>query len=171
MASPAKSIVSQIRPRNRHFRRNITWGMDFRICNRFTLDLLFFARIREICHVGNVDILGLDIGSSGLNSVILRFRGIIQAPISGFWSLNIFTDTQQRIVWCSWQMSWIPKFALLGLSASWYQSDHCNDIIQETGFCFLESYLNKTITKPWSHPSNLSHVQSTAFLCLSVAAA
>ena len=97
-----------------------------------------------MCHVGSVDILGLDIENPGLNSVILRFSGV-QAPISVFWSLNIFTNSQQCIVWFSWQMSWIPKFALLGLSASWYQSDHCNDIIQETDFCFPESYLYKTI--------------------------
>ena len=45
--------------------------------------VFFKTRIRENCHVGNVDILGLDIESSGLNSVILRFSDI-QAPISVF---------------------------------------------------------------------------------------
>ena len=126
--------------------------MDFRICNGLTWIYRFFTRVREICHDGSVDILGLDIENPGLNSVILRFSGV-QAPISVFWSLNSFTDFQQRIVWFSRQMSWIPKFALLGLSVSWYQSGHCNVlqwyvIIQETDFCFPESYLNKTIKPP-----------------------
>ena len=84
IASPAKSILSQIRPRNRlydatsheawtsGYARDVHWIYCF-----------FITRIRENCHVGNVDILGLDIESSGLNSVILRFSDI-QAPISVF---------------------------------------------------------------------------------------
>ena len=89
MASPAKSIVSQIRPRNKHFstQHHMRHGLqDMQwIYIGFTLDLRFFARvrIREICHAGNVDILGLDIENSGLNSVILRFSRV-QAPISVF---------------------------------------------------------------------------------------
>ena len=47
------------------------------------MDLSFFTRVREICHDGSVDILGLDIENPGLNSVILRFSGV-QAPISVF---------------------------------------------------------------------------------------
>ena len=47
------------------------------------MDVPFFTRVREFFHVGNVEILGLDIENSGLNSVILRFSGV-QAPISVF---------------------------------------------------------------------------------------
>ena len=42
-----------------------------------------FAEVREFFHVGNVDILGLDIERSGLNSVILRLRGV-QLPCPYF---------------------------------------------------------------------------------------
>ena len=98
IASPAKSIVSQIRPRNRLYDATSHEAWTSGYARDVHWIYFFLTRIRENCHVGNVDILGLDIESSGLNSVILRFSDI-QAPISVFWSLNIFTDTQQRIVW------------------------------------------------------------------------
>ena len=50
------------------------------------MDLPFFTSVREIVMLetfGNVDILGLDIESSGLNSVILRLREV-HARISVF---------------------------------------------------------------------------------------
>ena len=39
-----------------------------------TMDLRWFTSVGEICHIGNVDSLGLNLESSGLNSVILRSR-------------------------------------------------------------------------------------------------
>ena len=56
----------------------------------FTMNLPCFIRVREICHVGSVDILGLDIESSGLNSVILRLRGS-----SSHFRILIFQRLQQ----------------------------------------------------------------------------
>ena len=50
-----------------------------RIYNGLTIVYHFlpvFAEVRDFFHVGNVDILGLDIERSGLNSVILRLRGV-----------------------------------------------------------------------------------------------
>ena len=50
------------------------------------MDLPFFTSVREIVMLetfGNVDILGLDIESSGLNSVILRLRRV-QLPFPYF---------------------------------------------------------------------------------------
>ena len=71
-----------------------------------------FAKFVMLETFGNVDILGLDIESSGLNSVILRLREV-HAHISVFWSLNIFNNINNVFLWFSWPMSWKPKFVLL----------------------------------------------------------
>ena len=60
--------------------------MDLRIYNGFTWIyhvLPVFAKFVMLETFGNVDILGLDIESSGLNSVILRLREV-HARISVF---------------------------------------------------------------------------------------
>ena len=83
-ASPAKSMVSQIKPRSRqvlmrnHMRHgfeDLPWIYHF---------LPVFAKFVMLETFGNVDILGLDIESTGLNSVILRLREV-SCSHSAFW--------------------------------------------------------------------------------------
>ena len=129
-ASPAKSIVSQIKPRSRQCWMMLDatsheawiWG--------FTMDLPclpVFAKFVMLETFGNVDILGLDIESSGLNSAILRLREV-HAHISVFWSLNIFNNINNVFYGSHDRCLENPSLCYLhGLSASWYQSGQCND--------------------------------------------
>ena len=150
-ASPAKSIVSQTKPRSRQqtsfdakSHEAWIWG--------FTMDLPCFTRVREICHVGNI----WKRRHSGTWHWELRAEqrdSKIEGGSSSHFRMLIFEHLQQYqqcFIWFSWPMSWKPKFALLalhGLSASWYQSGQCNDTtsVQETDFGFPS---NLTLTKP-----------------------
>ena len=92
-----------------------------------------FAKFVMLETFGNVDIPGLDIESSGLNSVILRLRRV-QARISVFWQLNIFNNVLYDFHYRCLEN---PSLRYLhGLSASWEWSLQWYDIVQETEFCF-----------------------------------
>ena len=70
-----------------------------------------FAKFVMLETFGNVDILGLDIESSGLNSVILRLRRV-QLPFPYF---DIWTSSTTfcMILMTDVLKTWKPKFALL----------------------------------------------------------
>ena len=111
-ASPAKSIVSQTKPRSRqvlmqnHIEAWI-WG--------FTMDLPCFTRVREICHVGKIwkrrhsGTWHWELRAEQRDS---KFEGV-HLPFPHLWFLNIFKNV---VVWFSWPISWKPKFALLARS-------------------------------------------------------
>ena len=80
-ASPAKSIVSQTKPRSRQVLMQSHMRHGFEDLQWIYHVLAVFAKFVMLETFGNVDILGLDIESSGLNSVILRLRGV-QLPFS-----------------------------------------------------------------------------------------
>ena len=98
----------------------------------FTMDLPcfipVFAKFVMLVTVGNVDILGLDIESSGLNSVILRLRRVqLPFPYFDIWtsSTTLLYDSHDRCLEN-------PNVRYLhGLSASWYRSLQLYVIVQE----------------------------------------
>ena len=149
IASPAKSIVSQIRPRNRLYDATSHEAWTSGYARDVHWIYFFLTRIRENCHVGNVDILGLDIESSGLNSAILRFSDI-QWYSSSYFRILIFEHLHRfSAAYCMIFMTDVLNTQVCatravcilvpGWSLQWYV------IIQETDFCFPESYLYKTI--------------------------
>ena len=87
-----------------------------------------FAKFIMFVTVGNVDILGLDIESSGLNSVILSLRGVQLAfPYFGIWTSSrmLLYDFHDRCLEN-------PSLRYLhGLFVSWEWSLQLYDIVQE----------------------------------------
>ena len=135
-ASPAKSIVSQTKPRSRqvlmqnHIEAWI-WG--------FTMDLPCFTRVREICHVGNVwkrrhsETWHWELRAEQRDS---KFEGV-HLPFPHFWFLNIFNNILYDF---HDECLENPSLRYLhDLSASWEWSLQWYDIVQETKFCFLAS--------------------------------
>ena len=127
--------------------------MDFRICNRFTLDLLFFARIRirGKCHVGNVELRAeqRDSKIQWYSNSSSYFRILIFEHLHRYqaaYCMIFMTDVLNTQV-CATRAVCIlvPEWSL-----QWYV------IIQETDFCFPESYLillvqnHKTICPTWA---------------------
>ena len=96
-ASPAKSIVSQTKPRSRQVSMQNHMRHGFEDLQWIYHFLPVFAKFVMLETFGNVDILGLDIESSGLNSVILRLRRV-QARISVCWSLNILGNIFNNVL-------------------------------------------------------------------------
>ena len=144
-ASPAKSIVSQIKAWKQQFLmqnhvRHGLWG--------WTMDLTWFTSVGEIYHVGNVDSLGLNLESSGLNSVLLR-SGAVQLvfPYVDLWRPS-------SAMFCMIFMANVLKTqALLAgavciLVPEW--SLQWCDVIQETDFGSLESCISKAICPTWA---------------------
>ena len=126
----------------------ITWGMDLRIYNGFTI----FYQCSRNCHVGNI----WKRRHSGTWHWELRAEqrdSKIEGGSCSHFRVLIFERLQQYqqcFIWFSWPMSWKPKFVLLARavcilvlvpewSVQWY------DLIQETDFGSLESYISKTI--------------------------
>ena len=113
-ASPAKSIVSQTKPRSRQqtsfdakSHEAWIWG--------FTMDLPCFTRVREICHVCN----SWKRRHSGTWHWELRAEqrdSKIEEGSSSHFRILTIEHLQQRFVWFSLPMSWKPKFALLARS-------------------------------------------------------
>ena len=121
----------------------------------FTMDLPFFTSVREICHVGNIwkrrhsGTWHWELGAEQRDSKIeggscSHFRVLIFEHLQQY---------QQCFLWFSWPMSWKLKFVLLApavcilvpeWSVQWY------DVIQETDFGSLESYISKTIRRTWA---------------------
>ena len=152
-ASPAKSMVSQIKPRllQAWMRNHMRHGFESRIYNGFTM---FYQCSRNLScwkHLENVDILGLDIESSGLNSVILRLRGVqLPFPYVDFWTSSkiltmffmvLMTDVLKTQV-CATCTGWLHLgtrvvSAMIRPNAR----DH---------FGSLESYISKTIRPTWA---------------------
>ena len=112
----------------------------------------FFTSVREICHVGNI----WKRRHSGTWHWELRAEqrdSKIEGGSCSHFRVLIFERLQQYqqcFIWFSWPMSWKPKFVLLARavcilvlvpewSVQWY------DLIQETDFGSLESYISKTI--------------------------
>ena len=121
----------------------------------FTMDLPFFTRVREICHVGNI----WKRRHSGTWHWELRAEqrdSKIEGGSCSHFRVLIFERLQQYqqcFIWFSWPMSW--KFVLLARavcilvlvpewSVQWY------DLIQETDFGSLQSHINKTIRPTWA---------------------
>ena len=146
-ASPAKSIVSQTKPRSRqvlmqnHIEAWI-WG--------FTMDLPCFTRVREICHVGNIwkrrhsGTLHWELRAEQLDSKIEEGS----TPISVCWYLNIFNnvlyDFHDRCLVCATCTARAVCILVPEWSVQWY------DLIQETNFGSPESYISKTIRPTWA---------------------
>ena len=81
----------------------------------FTMDLPFFTRVREICHVGNI----WKRRHSGTWHWELRAEqrdSKIEEGSSSHFRILTIEHLQQRFVWFSLPMSWKPKFALLARS-------------------------------------------------------
>ena len=114
-ASPAKSIVSWIKPRSRQCWMMLDatsheawiWG--------FTMDLPFFTSVRKICHVGNIwkrrhsgtwhwEVRAEQRDSKIEGGSCSHFRVLIFEHLQQY---------QQCFLWFSWPMSWKPKFVLL----------------------------------------------------------
>ena len=96
----------------------------------FTMDLPFFTRVREICHVGNI----WKRRHSGTWHWELRAEqrdSKIEGgstPISVCWYLNIFNNISNVLYGSHDRCLENPSLCYLhGLSASWYQSGQCND--------------------------------------------
>ena len=114
-----------------------------------------FAKFVMLETFGNVDILGLDIESSGLNSVIPRLREV-HARISVCWYLKIFNNINNILYGSHDRCLENPSLCYLMLlaravcilvpewSVQWY------DLIQETDFGSLESCISKTIRPTWA---------------------
>ena len=96
----------------------------------FTMDLPFFTRVREICHVGNI----WKRRHSGTWHWELRAEqrdSKIEGgstPISVCWYLNIFNNINNVLYGSHDRCLENPSLCYLHrLSASWYQSGQCND--------------------------------------------
>ena len=125
----------------------------------FTMDLPCFTSVREICHVGNIwkrrHSGTWHWESSGLNNVIPRLREV-HARISVCWYLKIFNHINNVFYGSHDRCLENPSLCYLMLlaravcilvpewSVQWY------DLIQETDFGSLESYISKTIRPTWA---------------------
>ena len=116
-----------------------------------------FAEFVMLETCGNVDILGLDIESSGLNSVILRLSGVqLPFPYVDIWksstiSTMFFFGSHDRCLEnpsLCYLMLLARAVCILVLVPEW--SVQWYDLIQETDFSSLESYISKTIRPTWA---------------------
>ena len=94
---------------------------------------------------GNVDILGLDIESSGLNSVILRLREV-DARISVFWQLNIFNN----VLYDSHDRCLENLKTQICATCTGCLHPGTGVVIAMIRRTSIESYINKTIRPTWA---------------------
>ena len=112
-----------------------------------------FAKFVMLETFGNVDILGLDIESSGLNSVILRLRGVqLPFPYVDIWTSSTISTMFYMVLMTDVLKTQVVLLAravcILVLVPEW--SVQWYDLIQETDFGSLESYISKTIRPTWA---------------------
>ena len=146
-ASPAKSIVSQTKPRSRQqtsfdakSHEAWIWG--------FTMDLPCFTRVREICHVGNIwkrrhsGTWHWELRAEQRDSKIEEGS----TPISVFWYLNIFNN----VLYDSHDRCLENLKTQICATCTGCLHPGTGVVIAMIRRTSIESYINKTIRPTWA---------------------